>query len=87
MNDLQALAEAYAQIDNSLESLRKAPGAHIGARNRISDRQHISDQANFVLACGQIESEIDPAFRNAIRPGPGAQGAETPRSVVVVQPG
>ena len=69
MKDLQAIAALYVQIDNSLESLRKASGAHIGAHDRITDRQRINDQAYFVLAWGQIESEIDAACREAIRRG------------------
>ena len=49
------------KIDNFLESLRKASGVRIGAQDRIADRQRINDQAYFVLAWGQIESEIEAA--------------------------
>lgn len=69
MKDLQAIAALYVQVDNSLENLRKASGAHIGAQDRITDRQRINNQAYFVLAWGQIESEIDAACREAIRRG------------------
>ena len=69
MKDLQAIAALYVHIDNSLESLRKASGAPIGAHDRITERQRINDQAYFVLAWGQIESEIDAACREAIRRG------------------
>ncbi len=69
MRDLQAIAAAYQQIDNFLEGLRDAQDPADRAHDRIAQRQRINDQAYFVLAWGQLESDVDDACREAIRRG------------------
>ena len=69
MRDLQAIAAVYEQLDNYLEGLRDAPDADDDGFDRLAQRQRINDQAYFVLAWGQLESDIDDACRDAIRRG------------------
>lgn len=69
MKDLQAIAAVYQQLDNFLESLRAALDAGDEGIDRLVQRQRINDQAYFVLAWGQLETEVDHACRKAIRRG------------------
>ena len=69
MKDLQAIAAAYQQLDNSLESCRAAQDAGDDGHDRLVQRQRINDQAYFVLVWGQLETEVNDACRKAIRRG------------------
>ena len=69
MRDLQAIAAVYEQLDNFLESLRDAMDSDDGGVERLAQRQRINDQAYFVLAWGQLESDIEDACRDAIHRG------------------
>ena len=69
MSDLRAIADLYAEVDDSLEALRDkavADGATT-QRERIERKQRINDQAYFVLASGQLEADIVDACRSTIR--------------------
>ena len=69
MSDLRAIADLYAEVDDSLEALRDkavADGATT-QRERIERKQRINDQAYFVLAWGQLEADIVDACRSTIR--------------------
>ena len=69
MSDLRAIADLYAEVDDSLEALRDkavADGATT-QRERIEHKQRINDQAYFVLAWGQLEADIVDACRSTIR--------------------
>ncbi len=69
MKSLQQIAALYEEIDKSFEDERlKAIGdADEPLRQRIEQKQLLSDQAYFVLCWGQLESEIDDACRATIR--------------------
>lgn len=69
MRDLQAIAAVYEQLDNFLESLRDATDCDDEGLERLAQRQRINDQAYFVLAWGQLESDVEDACRDAIRRG------------------
>ena len=69
ISDLRAIADLYAEVDDSLEALRDkavADGATT-QRERIEHKQRINDQAYFVLAWGQLEADIVDACRSTIR--------------------
>lgn len=69
MNDLRAIADLYAEVDDSLEVLRDRASANgaTAERTRIEHKQRINDQAYFVLAWGQLEADIVDACRSTIR--------------------
>ena len=71
MSDLEAIAALYQQLDNSLEDLREQHDAagEAGERDRVALQQRLNEQAYFVLAWGQLETEIGDACREAIRSG------------------
>ena len=71
MSDLEAIADLYQQVDNSLEDLRDQFDAagESEERDRIVRQQKLNEKACFVLAWGQLEAEIDEACRDTIRPG------------------
>ena len=69
MSDLQAIAASYERIDRFLGDLRDscdAAGEDDG-RDRVARERELNDQAWFVLAWGQLETDIDEACRAAIR--------------------
>ena len=71
MSDLRAIAGSYERTDGYLKDLRNrhdAAGEH-DERDRVAREQEINDQAYFVLAWGQLETDIDEACRDAIRHG------------------
>ena len=71
MSDLQAIAASYERIDRFLGDLRDdcdAAGDE-DERDRVAREQELNDQAFFVLAWGQLETDIDDACREAIRHG------------------
>lgn len=69
MSDLQAIAAAYERIDSYLGDVRDSCEAagEADERARIAREQEINDQAYFVLAWGQLETDIEDACRDAIR--------------------
>ena len=69
MSDLQAIAESYERIDSFLGDLRDRCDAagEADERERVAREQELNDQAYFVLAWGQLETDIDEACRDAIR--------------------
>ena len=69
MSDLQAIAASHERIDGFPGDLRDGHDAAGGAgeRDRVAREQELNDQAWFVLAWGQLETEIDDACRDAIR--------------------
>ena len=71
MTDLEAIADLFQQVDNSLEDLREQHDAAGKAdeRDRVARQQRLNEQACFVLAWGQLEADIDDACRDAIRLG------------------
>ena len=69
MSDLRAIADLYAEVDDSLEALRDnaiADGA-TAERERTQHKQRLNDQAYFVLAWGQLEDDIVEACRSTVR--------------------
>ena len=64
MSDLQTIAESYERIDSFLGDLRDSCDAagDAGERDRVARAQELNDQAYFVLAWGQLETDIDEAF-------------------------
>jgi hypothetical protein len=69
VRNLPHIRAVYLQIDSDFEGQRTEAAA-IGddeAVNRIESKQRINDQAYFVLAWGQLETEIDDHCRQAIR--------------------
>jgi len=69
VSDLQAIAESYQRIDSYLGDLRDGCDAagEADERDRVAREQELNDQAYFVLAWGQLETDIDEACRAAIR--------------------
>jgi len=69
VKDLPAIAGAYARIDSFLEDLRERHDAagELDERDRLAREQELNDQAWFVLAWGQLETDIDDACRQVIR--------------------
>ena len=69
MSDLQAIAASYERIDSFLGDLRDSCDAagEADERDRVAREQELNDQAWFVLAWGQLETDIDDACRDAIR--------------------
>ena len=69
MSDLQAIATSYERLDGFLGDLRDSHDAagETGERDRVAREQELNDQAWFVLAWGQLETDIDNACRDAIR--------------------
>ena len=71
MSDLQAIAASYERIDGLLGDLRDGHDATGESgerdRDRVAREQEFNDQAWFVLAWGQLETDIDDACRDAIR--------------------
>ena len=67
MKNLQELFAYYTLIDSYLDDLWSALKSEPNRQTQIERRQHINDQAYFVLCWGQIESELDESCRNAIR--------------------
>ena len=69
MSDLQAIAASYERIDRFLGDLRDGCDAadEDDERDRVAREQELNDQAWFVLAWGQLETDIDDACREAIR--------------------
>ena len=61
MRDLQAIAASYERIDGFLGDLRDAcdVAGEAGERDRVAREQELNDQAWFVLAWGQLETDID----------------------------
>ena len=71
MNDLQAIAAAYEQVDLHLQSLRDTEDG-VGedpSADSVEREQRLNDQVYFVLAWGQLEADIEEACREAIREG------------------
>ena len=71
MSDLQAIAASYERVDRFLGDLRDDCDASgdDDERDRVAREQELNDQAWFVLAWGQLETDIDDACREAIRHG------------------
>ena len=71
MSDLQAVTAVYERVDRHLQAVRdREEGAGGGGpQGRAARQQTIDDQAYFVLAWGQLESDLDEACRDAIRDG------------------
>ena len=71
MSDLQAIAAVYEQIDLHLQGLRdrEETAYEEGEQDRVAQEQTINDQAYFVLAWGQLETDMEEACRDAIRDG------------------
>ena len=71
MSDLQAIAALYERVDNHLETLRDTEemASEEAGRGLVVQEQRINEQAYFVLAWGQLESDIEEACRVAIRHG------------------
>ena len=71
MNDLRAIAGSYERIEGFLKDLheRQDAAGEADERDCVAREQEINDQAYFVLAWGQLETEIDEACRDAIRRG------------------
>ena len=71
MSNLHAIAVSYERIDRVLENLCDGRDATCEAdeRDRVAREREFNDQAWFVLAWGQLETEIDDACRAAIRHG------------------
>ncbi len=69
MSDLQAIAASYERIDRFLGDLRDSWDAagENDERDRVARERELNDQAWFVLAWGQLETDIDDACRAAIR--------------------
>ena len=69
VSDLQAIAESYQRIDSHLGDLRDSCDAagEADERDRVAREQELNHQAYFVLAWGQLETDIDQACRAAIR--------------------
>ena len=69
MSDLRDIAISYERIDRFLGALRDSRSAagEDGERDRIARERELNDQAWFVLAWGQLETDIDDACRDAIR--------------------
>ena len=68
MRDLQRIVAFYEDIDTVLEERRGEAGRG-DEDDRIEEKQRINDQAYFVLAWGQFESEVEEACRDAVRSG------------------
>jgi hypothetical protein len=69
VHDLPHIRAVYLQIDSDFEQ-RRSEAAAINdghAVSNIENKQRINDQAYFVLAWGQLETEIDRSCRQAIR--------------------
>ena len=71
MSVLQAIAASYERIDRFLGDLRDScdAGGEHDERDRVARERELDDQAWFVLAWGQLETDIDDACRAAIRHG------------------
>ncbi len=73
VSNLQQIANLYQQVDNYLETLRdKVQLTDYSSTNwddAIDRKQEINDQAYFVLAWGQLETEIEEACRSVIEEG------------------
>ncbi len=73
VDNLQHIASLYQQVDNYLENSRdKAELTDDNTTNvggAIDRKQRINDQAYFVLAWGQLETDIKSACRNIIEHG------------------
>ena len=69
MSDLQAIVTSYERIDRFLGNLRDscAAAGEDDERDRVARERELNDQAWFVLAWGQLETEIGDACRDAIR--------------------
>ncbi len=69
MSGLRAIAGSFERTDGVLEDLRERhdTAGETDARDRVAREQEINDQAYFVLAWGQLETDIDNAGRDAIR--------------------
>ena len=69
MSDLHAIAASYERIDRFLGDLRDSCDAagEDDKRDRVARERELNDQAWFVLAWGQLETDIDDACRAAIR--------------------
>ena len=69
MSDLQAIAASYERLDRFLGDLRDSRDAagEDDERDRVARERELNDQAWFVLAWGQLETDIDDACRAAIR--------------------
>ncbi|MCY4243595.1 MAG: hypothetical protein OXD36_17890 [Rhodobacter sp.] len=68
---LPAIAASYERTDAFLGNLRDSCEAagNAGERDRVARERELNDQAWFVLAWGQLETEIDDACRDAIQSG------------------
>ena len=64
VNDLQAIAALYEQVDRFLETWFAKDNV---TRDQITHKQRINDQAYFVLAWGQLEADIEEVCRKTIR--------------------
>ena len=69
VSDLQAIVASYERIDRFLGTLRDdhAAAGEDDERDRVARERELNDQAWFVLAWGQLETDIDDACRDAIR--------------------
>lgn len=65
MKGLPAIAASYERVDAFLGNLRDSCEASddVDERDRVAREQELNDQAWFVLAWGQLETEIDDACR------------------------
>jgi hypothetical protein len=69
VKDAAEIAAAYQIVDALLEERRGEAAAKASSPEvaRIEARQKLNDQAYFILAWGQLETEIDEKCRAAIR--------------------
>lgn len=73
VSNLQQIANLYQQVDNYLETLRDKDQltdySSTNGDDAIDRKQEINHQAYFVLAWGQLETEIETACRSGIEEG------------------
>ena len=69
VSDLQFIVASYERIDRFLGNLRdsRAAAGKDEERDRVARKRELNDQAWFVLARGQLETDFADACRDAIR--------------------
>ena len=89
MSDLRAIAASCERIDSFLGDLRDSCEAagRADERDRVAREQALNDQAWFVLAWGQLETDIDDACRDAIRHGQSHEDWRNRRAWSLYNPG